>query len=145
MKPSPPPHRPARPHFSSGPCAKRPGWSLDALDDALVGRSHRSKPAKQRIQEVIERSRALLQIPDDYKLALVPASDSGAMEMAMWSLLGERGVDVLVWESFGQGWWKDVDGQLQLADARALTAEYGALPDLEAVMERLAEASASCP
>jgi len=124
--------RPARPQFSSGPCAKRPGWSLDALAGALVGRSHRAKPAKQRIQAVIERSKALLGMPADWKLAVVPASDTGAIEMAMWSLLGERPVDVLAWESFGQEWVTDVTKQLKL-DARVLDAPYGALPDLAAV------------
>jgi phosphoserine aminotransferase len=124
--------KPARPQFSSGPCAKRPGWSLDALAGALVGRSHRAKPAKQRIQDVIERSKALLGMPADWKLAVVPASDTGAIEMAMWSLLGERPVDVLAWESFGQEWVADVTKQLKL-DARILDAPYGALPDLSQV------------
>ncbi len=129
MKPS---VKPARPQFSSGPCAKRPGWSLDALAGALVGRSHRAKPAKQRIQDVIARSKALLGMPADWKLAVVPASDTGAIEMAMWSLLGERPVDVLAWESFGQEWVTDVTKQLRL-DARTLDAPYGALPDLASV------------
>ena len=129
MKPS---VKPARPQFSSGPCAKRPGWSLDALAGALVGRSHRAKPAKQRIQDVIDRSKALLGMPADWKLAVVPASDTGAIEMAMWSLLGERPVDVLAWESFGQEWVTDVTKQLAL-DARILDAPYGALPDLSKV------------
>jgi len=124
--------KPARPQFSSGPCAKRPGWSLDALAGALVGRSHRAKPAKQRIQDVIDRSKALLGMPADWKLAVVPASDTGAIEMAMWSLLGERPVDVLAWESFGQEWVTDVTKQLAL-DARILDAPYGALPDLSKV------------
>jgi len=127
-----PTRRPARPHFSSGPCAKRPGWSLDALKDALVGRSHRAKAPKARLQAVIERSRALLGMPDDWKLAIVPGSDTGAVEMALWSLLGPRPVDVLAWESFGQEWVTDVTTQLRL-DARALTAPYGELPDLGAV------------
>jgi len=125
--------RPQRPEFSSGPCAKRPGWSLAALEGALVGRSHRSGPAKKRLQQVIDRSRRLLGIPDDYRLGIVPASDTGALEMALWSLLGERGVDVLAWESFGQGWLTDIQKQLSLDDARALTADYGQLPDLSAV------------
>jgi phosphoserine aminotransferase len=129
MKPS---VRPQRPHFSSGPCAKRPGWSLDALSGALLGRSHRAKVPKQRLQAVIERSRALLGMPADWKLGIVPASDTGAIEMAMWSLLGERPVDVLAWESFGQEWVTDVTKQLKL-DARVLAAEYGALPDLASV------------
>ncbi len=125
--------RPANPNFSSGPCAKRPGWTLDALSGALTGRSHRAKPAKQRIKEVIDRSRALLDLPDDYLLGIVPASDTGAVEMALWSLLGARGVDVLVWESFGAGWATDVQKQLKLDDVRVMKAEYGDLPDLSAV------------
>ncbi len=129
MKPS---VRPQRPQFSSGPCAKRPGWSLDALSGALLGRSHRAKAPKQRLQAVIERSKALLGMPPEWKLGIVPASDTGAIEMAMWSLLGERPVDVLAWESFGQEWVTDVTKQLKL-DARVLSAEYGALPDLGSV------------
>jgi phosphoserine aminotransferase len=130
MKPA---QQPARPHFSSGPCAKRPGWSLAALEQALVGRSHRSGPAKGRLQSVINESRALLGIPDDYRLAIVPASDTGAFEMAMWSILGARGVDVLAWESFGRGWLTDAEKQLALEDLRGLTADYGELPDLAQV------------
>jgi len=129
MKPS---VRPQRPHFSSGPCAKRPGWSLDALSGALLGRSHRAKAPKQRLQAVIERSKALLGMPADWRLGIVPASDTGAIEMAMWSLLGQRPVDVLAWESFGQEWVTDVTKQLKL-DARVLAAPYGALPDLASV------------
>ncbi len=125
--------RPANPNFSSGPCAKRPGWTLEALSGALTGRSHRAKPAKQRIKEVIDRSKALLNLPDDYLLGIVPASDTGAVEMALWSLLGARGVDVLVWESFGAGWATDVQKQLKLDDVRVMKAEYGDLPDLSAV------------
>ena len=127
MKPS---ARPEQPQFSSGPCAKRPGWSLAALEQALVGRSHRSGPAKGRLQGVIDVSRELLGIPDEYRLAIVPASDTGAMEMALWSMLGPRGVDVLAWESFGQGWLTDVEQQLCIDDARGITADYGELPDL---------------
>ena len=119
MKPS---IRPQRPQFSSGPCAKRPGWSLDALSGAFLGRSHRAKAPKQRLQAVIERSKALLGMPADWKLGIVPASDTGAIEMAMWSLLGERPVDVLAWESFGQEWVTDVTKQLKL-DARVPAAE----------------------
>ena len=130
MKPA---QHPARPHFSSGPCAKRPGWSLGALEQALVGRSHRSGPAKGRLQSVINESRALLGMPDDYRLAIVPASDTGAFEMALWSMLGARGVDVLAWESFGQGWLTDAEKQLALDDVRGLTADYGCLPDLSQV------------
>ncbi len=122
--------RPRNPCFSSGPCAKRPGWSLAALEDACLGRSHRAKAGKAKLAAVIERSRALLGLPDDYRLAIVPASDTGAVEMAMWSLLGARGVDVLAWESFGLGWAKDAAEQLELEDLRVLRADYGELPDL---------------
>ncbi|MCE5253753.1 MAG: phosphoserine transaminase [Actinomycetia bacterium] len=122
--------RPKNRCFSSGPCAKRPGWSPAALEDALVGRSHRSKSGRARIQEVIDRSRALLGVPADYHLGIVPASDTGAMEMAMWSLLGPRGVDALAWESFGQGWVTDITKQLKLPDVRVFSAEYGRIPDL---------------
>jgi phosphoserine aminotransferase len=124
--------RPRRPEFSSGPCAKRPGWSLDALANAALGRSHRAKVGKERLQAVIGRSRALLDLPDGWRLGIVPASDTGAFEMAMWSLLGARPVDVLVWESFGEGWAEDATEQLRL-DARVLSAPYGELPDLGAV------------
>ncbi|MEM1400952.1 MAG: phosphoserine transaminase [Pseudomonadota bacterium] len=125
-----PTDRPARPEFSSGPCAKRPGWTLEALADASLGRSHRSKPGKAKLAEVIDRSRELLGLPDDYRLGIVPASDTGAVEMVLWSMLGARGVDILAWESFGQGWLSDVTKQLKLDDVRQLTADYGALPDL---------------
>ena len=127
MKPS---VSPLNPNFSSGPCAKRPGWELSALEEALVGRSHRCKLGKARLKAVIDRSRAVLGIPDDYRVGIVPASDTGAMEMAMWSLLGARGVDVFAWESFGQGWVTDIQKQLKLADARVFTADYGRLPDM---------------
>jgi phosphoserine aminotransferase len=130
MKPA---QRPTSPHFSSGPCAKRPGWSLAALDDAVLGRSHRAKVGKAKLAEVIDRSRAVLGLPEDYRLGIVPASDTGAVEMALWSLLGARGVDLLAWESFGSGWVTDVTKQLKLTDARAITADYGELPDLAAV------------
>lgn len=125
-----PTSRPANPCFSSGPCAKRPGWSLPALSDALLGRSHRAPAGKAKLQEVIIRTRELLRIPDDYQIAVVPASDTGAMEMAMWSMLGARGVDIAAWESFGLGWVTDATKQLPLDDVRALTADYGDLPDL---------------
>ncbi|MAG32787.1 MAG: phosphoserine transaminase [Deltaproteobacteria bacterium] len=128
-----PSERPARPHFSSGPCAKRPGWRTGALDGALVGRSHRAGPAKARIQEVSDRSRAILGLPADWRLGLVPASDTGAVEMALWSLLGARGVDLLAWESFGSGWIGDVTKQLRLEDTRILEADYGRLPSLAKV------------
>ena len=124
--------KPKRPEFSSGPCVKRPGWSLSALDGALLGRSHRAKQPKARLAAVIERSRALLGMPADYRLAIVPASDTGAVEMAMWSLLGARPVDVLAWESFGQEWVTDATKQLAV-DARVLDAPYGSLPDLSKV------------
>jgi phosphoserine aminotransferase len=122
--------RPARPYFSSGPCAKRPGWTLAALEPALVGRSHRARPAKARIAEVIERSRRVLGLPAEWRLAVVPASDTGAMEMILWHCLGARSVDVLAWESFGEGWVTDVVKQLRIEGARVLGAEYGRLPDL---------------
>ena len=128
-----PAKRPANPHFSSGPCAKRPGWSLAALEKALIGRSHRSKPGKAAINEVVAKSRAILGVPTDWKVAIVPASDTGAMEMVMWTMLGARGVDMLAWESFGQGWVTDVTKQLKLADVRVIDAPYGKLPDLSKV------------
>jgi phosphoserine aminotransferase len=128
-----PDRRPARPHFSSGPCAKRPGWSPDVLSRAMVGRSHRAKPAVARIQAVSDASRRILGMPDDYRLGLVPGSDTGAMELALWSLLGQRGAHLLAWESFGQGWITDVVKQLGLEDALELRAEYGELPDLTQV------------
>ncbi|HEY5608500.1 MAG TPA: phosphoserine transaminase [Alphaproteobacteria bacterium] len=124
--------RPQNPCFSSGPCAKRPGWSLDALKRAEVGRSHRSKPGRARLKDVIERSKKILGIPADYKIGIVPASDTGAVEMALWSLLGPRGVDVFSWESFGKGWVTDVIKQLKLKDVRAHEAPYGRLPNLSA-------------
>ena len=130
---APPNDRPANPCFSSGPCAKRPGWSLTALEGALVGRSHRSAPGKAKLREVIERSRAILGLPSDWRLGIVPASDTGAIEMAMWSLLGARGVDMLAWESFGEQWVIDVAKQLKLTDVRVLKADYGRLPDLTQV------------
>jgi len=125
--------RPANPHFSSGPCAKRPGWSLDNLKSAVLGRSHRSKLGKARLVEAIEKTRAVLNVPADYRIGIVPASDTGAVEMALWSLLGARGVDMLAWESFGQGWVTDVVKQLKLDNARVHKAEYGQLPDLTKV------------
>lgn len=125
--------RPKSPCFGSGPTAKRPGWSLAALADAMLGRSHRASPVKARLLEVIERSRAILGIPAGYRLGILPASDTGAFECAMWSLLGARGVDVIAFESFGEGWLTDVEKQLKLKDVRALTARYGELPDLAEV------------
>ncbi|MBT3345063.1 MAG: phosphoserine transaminase [Gemmatimonadetes bacterium] len=123
---------PDNPCFSSGPCAKRPGWNLTALQDAALGRSHRAAIGKGKLQEVIERTRSVLGIPADHRIAIVPASDTGAVEMAMWSMLGARGVDVAAWESFGSGWVTDVTKQLPLEDVRTHTADYGQLPDLTA-------------
>ena len=125
--------KPANPNFSSGPCAKRPGWTVDVLANALVGRSHRSKPGKARIQRTIDLTRELLEVPADYRIGIVPASDTGAVEMALWSMLGERGVDMLAWESFGEGWVTDVAKQLKLDDVRIIKAGYGELPDLSQV------------
>ena len=122
--------KPQNPCFGSGPTAKRPGWSLAALESALVGRSHRASEAKARLVEVCERSRRILGIPPEYRIGILPGSDTGAFEAAMWSLLGARGVDVLAFESFGEGWLVDVDKQLKLPDVRALKAPYGELPEL---------------
>jgi len=130
MKPT---AKPANPNFSSGPCSKFPGYSLDLLKDASLGRSHRSALAKGKLALSITRTRELLGIPEDYKLGIVPASDTGAFEMAMWSLLGERGVDVLVWEAFGAGWAGDIQKELKLEDCRVFKAGYGKLPDLSQV------------
>ncbi len=121
---------PSNPCFSSGPCAKRPGWSLDALKDASLGRSHRAKIGKSKLGEVIERSKSVLGIPAGYLLGIVPASDTGAIEMALWSMLGERGVDVLAWEAFGSGWATDCKNQLKLNDLRVFKTGYGELPVL---------------
>lgn len=125
--------RPINPLFSSGPCSKRPGWSSDVLESALLGRSHRSAPGKAKLAAVIDKSKAILGMPEDWRLAIVPASDTGAMEMAMWSMLGPRGVDALVWESFGKTWASDLKGQLKIDDLRVLEAPYGEIPDLGAV------------
>ena len=122
--------RPANPQFSSGPCAKRPGWALDALADAALGRSHRAKLGKAKLQQAIDLTREVLQVPADWRIGIVPASDTGAVEMALWSLLGERGVDMVAWESFGAGWVTDVVKQLRLDDVRRIEAPYGELPDL---------------
>ena len=129
----PPSTRPHNPCFGSGPTAKRPGWSLAALERALTGRSHRSAEGKKRLVEVGERSRRILGIPADYRIGILPGSDTGAFEAAMWSLLGARGVDALAFESFGEGWVTDLEKQLRLADLRVLKAPYGELPDLAAV------------
>ena len=125
--------RPANPHFSSGPCAKRPGWTLDALSGAALGRSHRAKIGKAKLERAIELTRELLKVPAGYRVGIVPASDTGAVEMALWSLLGARGVDMVAWESFGSGWVTDVVKQLKLPDVRKIEAPYGALPDLGAI------------
>ena len=122
--------RPAIPHFSSGPCAKRPGWSLQALTDAALGRSHRAKIGKAKLKRAIDLTREILQVPADYRIGIVPASDTGAVEMALWSLLGARPVTMLAWESFGEGWITDVEKQLKLKDVAVLKAPYGELPDL---------------
>jgi phosphoserine aminotransferase len=125
--------RPACPHFSSGPCPKRPGWSLQVLTDALLGRSHRSKAGKAKLKRAIELTRDVLEVPADYRIGIVPASDTGAVEMALWSLVGARPVTLLAWESFGEGWVTDALKQLKLHDATVLRADYGALPDLAKV------------
>ena len=122
--------RPRNPHFSSGPCTKHPGWSVDSLKGALVGRYHRGPETKARLALAIERTAALLELPADYRVAIVPASDTGAVEMALWSLLGSRGVDVLAWEAFSRDWVTDIVEQLKVQNARALLAPYGELPDL---------------
>jgi phosphoserine aminotransferase len=128
-----PARKPANPNFSSGPCAKRPGWSLDALKGAALGRSHRAKVGKQKLKQAIDLTREVLEVPADYLIGIVPGSDTGAVEMALWSLLGPRAVDVLAWESFGLGWVSDVVKQLKLPVTRTIKADYGRLPDLGAV------------
>ena len=130
MKPS---KKPLNPNFSSGPCSKRPGWTTEVLSNALVGRSHRAKISKERIKAVIDKSKEILQMPEDYVLGIVPASDTGAIEMAMWSLLGNKNVDVLAWESFGSTWVNDLLNELKLKDVRKFIAKYGALPDFNDV------------
>jgi phosphoserine aminotransferase len=127
-----PTQKPANPNFSSGPCSKRPGWTLHALEDAPVGRSHRAKIGKTKLKEAIDRTRAVLGIPDDYLVGIVPGSDTGAVEMAMWTMLGARGVDIFAWESFGSGWVTDAKKQLKLEDLRVFEEkQYGKLPDLK--------------
>src|SRR3989440_4972518 len=125
--------RPAIPHFSSGPCAKRPGWSLQALTDAALGRSHRSKIGKAKLKRAIELTREVLEVPPDYRIGIVPASDTGAVEMALWSMLGARPVTMLAWESFGEGWVSDVTKELKLTNVTVLRGAYGELPDLSKV------------
>lgn len=125
--------KPNNPCFSSGPTSKRPGWQLASLDTSSLGRSHRAANEKSKLKAVIDRSKAMLGMPDDYHLGIVPGSDTGAFEMAMWTMLGERGIDVLSWESFGQGWRTDIQKQLKLSDVRDISADYGELPELSAV------------
>src|SRR4030095_2105399 len=125
--------RPAVPHFSSGPCAKRPGWSLQNLKDAFLGRSHRAKGGKARLKQAIELTREVLELPPDFLIGIVPASDTGAVEMAMWSMLGPRPVTMIAWESFGEGWVTDVGKQLKLKYFTRIKAPYGALPYLSRV------------
>ncbi len=125
--------RPVNPRFSSGPCVKRPGWSVNHLKQAFLGRSHRSKHGKALLKRAIDQTKELLEIPTDYRVAIVPASDTGAVELALWSLLGARGVDVLAWESFGSGWASDIKNQLKLENTRLLQVDYGELPDLTSV------------
>ena len=130
---TPPDVRPNNAHFSSGPCSKRPDWSLDALSDAALGRSHRAKVGKAKLKQAIDLTREILEVPADYRIGIVPASDTGAVEMALWSLLGPRGVDMVAWESFGSGWVSDVVKELKLPDTRKITADYGLLPDLSTI------------
>ena len=130
MLPARPATKPARTHFSSGPCAKRPGWSPEIYGNAVLGRSHRSGVGKARLKLAIDKTREILGLPDDYLCGIVPASDTGAFELAMWSMLGARGVDALAWESFGAGWVTDAQKQLKLDDLRIIDADYGKLPDL---------------
>src|ERR1700687_4924855 len=125
--------RPVVPHFSSGPCAKRPGWSLQALTAAVLARSHRSKIGKAKLKRAIDLTREVLAVPAGYRIGIVPASDTGAVEMAMWSLLGERPVTMLAWESFGEGWVNDVEKQLKLKDVTVSKAPYGELPNLSKI------------
>src|ERR1700737_1390418 len=125
--------RPVVPHFSSGPCAKRPGWSLSALTDAVLGRSHRSKIGRAKLKRAIDLTREVLEVPPDYRIGIVPASDTGAVEMALWSMLGARPVTMLAWESFGEGWGGDATKDLKLKDVTVLKAGYGELPDLAKV------------
>lgn len=128
-----PANRPQNPYFSSGPTSKRPGWALKNLPTSSLGRSHRAAAEKAKLKAVIDQSKAMLGLPDDYVLGIVPGSDTGAFEMAMWTMLGARGIDILSWESFGQGWRTDITKQLKLTDVRDIAAEYGELPDLGSV------------
>lgn len=133
LKNTQPDMRPANPRFSSGPCTKRPGWTPDALNDAALGRSHRAKIGKAKLKQAIDQTRSLLGVPDGYRIGIVPASDTGAVEMALWSMLGQRGVHMVSWESFGAGWVSDVVKQLKLDDVKVLEADYGLLPDLSKI------------
>jgi phosphoserine aminotransferase len=133
MTPATPPMRPSVPHFSSGPCAKRPGWTARALSDAVLGRSHRSKAGKAKLKRAIDLTREVLQVPEAYRIGIVPASDTGAVEMALWSLLGPQPVTMLTWESFGEGWVTDVAKELKLKDVTVRRAAYGELPDLNGI------------
>src|SRR5271167_2503606 len=128
-----PASRPTVPHFSSGPCAKRPGWSLQNLSGAVLGRSHRSKSGKAKLKRAIDLTREVLAVPADYRIGIVPASDTGAVEMALWSLLGPRPVTLIAWESFGEGWTSDILNQLKLKDVTKLAVGYGDIPDLSKV------------
>src|ERR671931_1483652 len=128
-----PASRPTVPHFSSGPCAKRPGWNAQNLKDAALGRSHRAKIGKAKLKFAIDLTREVLEVPADYRIGIVPASDTGAVEMALWSLLGARPVTMLAWESFGEGWVSDVQKELKLKDVTVLKAPYGKIPDLSKV------------
>ncbi|WP_316188858.1 phosphoserine transaminase [Bradyrhizobium sp. SZCCHNS1054] len=128
-----PAQRPVVPHFSSGPCAKRPGWTPENLKDAALGRSHRAKIGKAKLKQAIELTREVLEVPADYKIGIVPASDTGAVEMALWSLLGARPVTTIAWESFGEGWVSDIVKELKLKDVTKLQAPYGEIPDLSKV------------
>ncbi|MDF2373421.1 MAG: phosphoserine transaminase [Rhizobiaceae bacterium] len=133
LKNTQPDMRPANPRFSSGPCTKRPGWTPGALNDAALGRSHRAKIGKAKLKQAIDQTRSLLGVPDGYRIGIVPASDTGAVEMALWSMLGQRGVHMVSWESFGAGWVSDVVKQLKLDDVKVLEADYGLLPDLSKI------------
>ena len=128
-----PEQKPSNPYFSSGPCAKRPGWSSDIYSKAILGRSHRSKIALSRIKEVIDLTKLLLEIPDNFHIGIVPASDTGAIEMLLWSLLGEKPVEVLAWESFGNDWVKDIINQLKIPNTKVTQAKYGKIVNLNDV------------
>src|ERR1700729_1897076 len=128
-----PASRPLVPHFSSGPCAKRPGWNPQNIKDAALGRSHRAKIGKEKLKRAIDLTREVLEVPADYRIGIVPASDTGAVEMALWSLLGARPITMLAWESFGEGWVSDVRNELKLKDVTVLKSGYGELPDLAKV------------